>query len=42
VAPDGEQDFIMSAVNSANVAIFTLRANISYYRKMVLGDSGWW
>jgi hypothetical protein len=42
VAPDGELDSIMSAVNSATVATFTLRANISYYRKMVWGDNGWW
>lgn len=42
LAPDGELDFIMSAVNSATVATFTLRANISYYRKMILGDNGWW
>lgn len=42
LAPDGELDSILSAVNYATVATFTLRANISYYRKMVLGDNGWW
>jgi len=23
-------------------AIYGLRANADYYRKMVLGDNGWW
>lgn len=23
-------------------AVFAIRANIDYYKKMVLGDNGWW
>jgi len=42
LAPDGELDFILRGVNSAMVALFTLHANVSYYRKIVLGNNGWW
>jgi hypothetical protein len=31
-----------SAASFATCAIFATRANIDYYKKMVLGDNGWW
>lgn len=42
LAPFGELDFIMRGVEGAMVALFNLQANVSYYRKIVLGNNGWW
>jgi hypothetical protein len=35
----GVSDFITYFISSA---VFGTRANIDYYKKMVLGDDGWW
>lgn len=31
-----------NALGYGAAAIFAVRANIDYYKKMVLGDNGWW
>lgn len=31
-----------SAVTFGTAAVYATRANIDYYKKMVLGDNGWW
>jgi hypothetical protein len=41
-APDGELDPLKMCVNTLINVWFTLHANINYYKKMVLGDNGWW
>ncbi|MET0335796.1 MAG: DUF2628 domain-containing protein, partial [Rhizobacter sp.] len=33
---------IADALGYGAAAIFAVRANIDYYKKMVLGDNGWW
>lgn len=33
---------LANAVGYAAAAIFAVRANIDYYKKMVLGENGWW
>jgi len=42
VEPEGEWNSLKIGVNLAATAWFTTRANIDYYRKMVLNDNGWW
>jgi hypothetical protein len=42
VAPNGELDAVRHAVNGAITILITMLANISYYKKVVLGDNGWW
>lgn len=31
-----------NVANYAGPAVFAIRANFDYYKKMVLGDNGWW
>lgn len=33
---------IANALGYGVGALFAVRANIDYYKKMVLGDNGWW
>lgn len=33
---------LANAVGYAVAAVFAVRANIDYYKKMVLGENGWW
>lgn len=33
---------IANALGYGVAALFAVRANIDYYKKMVLGDNGWW
>jgi len=42
VAPDIDWDLVKRAVGIGTAILFTLRANIDYYKKMVLNDNGWW
>ncbi len=35
-------DRIANALGFGAAAFFAVRANIDYYKKMVLGDKGWW
>lgn len=33
---------VANALGYGVAAIFAVRANVDYYKKMVLGDNGWW
>ncbi|MBC7956330.1 MAG: DUF2628 domain-containing protein [Cytophagales bacterium] len=33
---------VANALGYGAAALFAVRANIDYYKKMVLGDNGWW
>lgn len=33
---------VADALGYGAAAVFAVRANIDYYKRMVLGDSGWW
>lgn len=33
---------VADALGYGAAAVFAVRANIDYYKKMVLGDNGWW
>ncbi|MYM93375.1 hypothetical protein [Duganella vulcania] len=33
---------LQKAAGMATTALYALRANIDYYKKMVLHDNGWW
>lgn len=35
-------DKLADALGYGTAAIFAVRANIDYYKKMVLGENGWW
>ncbi|USX26057.1 DUF2628 domain-containing protein [Oxalobacteraceae bacterium OTU3CINTB1] len=40
--PDGGLSFIPSTLNIMITFWYFLNANINYYKKVVLGDNGWW
>jgi hypothetical protein len=41
-APSGDLDFFANNIGYAANALFTVFANIDYYRKVVLNHKGWW
>lgn len=42
VAPHGELDYLKPVINTIINVWFTVHANVNYYKKIVLGDNGWW
>lgn len=42
VFPEGDSGSVKFALNGAMAAWFSIQANVSYYKKVVLGDNGWW
>lgn len=42
VAPNGDTGAVRFALNGAMAAWFSIQANVSYYKKVILGDNGWW
>jgi len=42
LAPDGGLEFLNVALNTVLGVWLVLNANINYYKKVVLGDNGWW
>jgi hypothetical protein len=42
VSPNSDSGAFRFALNGAMAAWFSIQANVSYYKKVVLGDNGWW
>lgn len=42
LAPDGSLDFLENMLTTMISFWFFLNANTNYYKKVVLGDNGWW
>jgi hypothetical protein len=42
LAPDGALDSLGKAMQTTIGAWYILTANVNYYKKVVLGDNGWW
>lgn len=42
VAPNVDWDALQRAVGIGTTVLCALRANVDYYKKMVLNDNGWW
>ena len=42
VLPDSGSTVFRFVLNYSMAAWFSIQANVSYYKKVVLGDNGWW
>lgn len=42
VLPDSDSGAVRFALNCAMAGWFSAQANVSYYKKVILGDNGWW
>ena len=42
IAPGGELELLKFSINTVINVWFAVHANVNYYKKVVLGDNGWW
>jgi hypothetical protein len=42
LGPDGELELLKFSINTVINVWFAVHANVNYYKKVVLGDNGWW